>query len=98
MTCLVKRRYLRRICIWRCQLFWGWLVAWFTTWLTPFFVAKTGDANLVAGVALGAPLFTFMLAVGDIFGLGGSALISRLLGTGDHTQVRLLSSFCLYAQ
>ncbi|WP_288529915.1 MATE family efflux transporter [uncultured Secundilactobacillus sp.] len=62
-----------------------------------FFVAKTGDANLVAGVALGAPLFTFMLAVGDIFGLGGSALISRLLGTGDQAQVRRLSSFCLYA-
>lgn len=38
-----------------------------------------------------------MLAVGDIFGLGGSALLSRLLGNGKRAQVRALSSFCLYA-
>ncbi|MFD1398795.1 MATE family efflux transporter [Lacticaseibacillus suilingensis] len=62
-----------------------------------FFIAQTGDANLVAGVTLGAPVFSFMLAVGDIFGLGGSALISRLLGDRDYAQVKRLSSFCLYA-
>lgn len=62
-----------------------------------FFVAQTGNADLVAGVTLGAPLFSFMLAVGDIFGLGGSALLSRLLGKGQRAQVRALSSFCLYA-
>lgn len=62
-----------------------------------FFVAQTGNADLVAGVALGAPLFSFMLAVGDIFGLGGSALISRLMGAGAHEKIRQLSSFCFYA-
>ena len=62
-----------------------------------FFVAQTGNADLVAGVTLGAPLFSFMLALGDIFGLGGSALLSRLLGNGKRAQVRALSSFCLYA-
>ncbi|WP_203624745.1 MULTISPECIES: MATE family efflux transporter [unclassified Lacticaseibacillus] len=62
-----------------------------------FFVAQTGNADLVAGVTLGAPLFSFMLAVGDIFGLGGSALLSRLLGNGKRDQVWALSSFCLYA-
>lgn len=62
-----------------------------------FFVAQTGNADLVAGVTLGAPLFSFMLAIGDIFGLGGSALLSRLLGKGKRAQVRALSSFCLYA-
>lgn len=44
-----------------------------------FFIAQTGNADLVAGVALGTPVFSFMLALGDIFGLGGSALISRLM-------------------
>ncbi len=39
-----------------------------------FFVAQTGNADLVAGIALGSPLFSFMLAVGDIFGLGGVIL------------------------
>ncbi len=45
-----------------------------------FFVAKTGNPNLVAGVSQGAPIFTLMIALGDIFGLGGSSVISRLFG------------------
>lgn len=61
-----------------------------------FFVAKTGNADLVAGIAIGAPLFSFMLAVGDIFGLGGSAVISRLLGQKKYQQSAELSSFCFY--
>lgn len=61
-----------------------------------FFVAKTGNANLVAGIALGTPLFSFMLAIGDIFGLGGSAVISRLLGKKRHDESAHLSSFCFY--
>lgn len=62
-----------------------------------FFIAQTGDANLVAGVALGTPVFSFMLALGDIFGIGGSALISRLMGAKDFQQVRRVASFCFYA-
>lgn len=61
-----------------------------------FFVAQTGNADLVAGIALGSPLFTFMLAVGDIFGLGGSAVISRVLGKHDYAASAKISSFCFY--
>ena len=32
-----------------------------------YFIAKTGNAHLVAGVALGSPVFTLMIAVGDIY-------------------------------
>ena len=45
-----------------------------------FFIAKTGNTNLIAGISLCAPIFTFMIALGDIFGLGGCSFISRLLG------------------
>ncbi len=61
-----------------------------------FFVAQTGNADLVAGIALGSPLFSFMLAVGDIFGLGGSAVISRALGKHDYKLSARVSSFCFY--
>ncbi|ERL65099.1 MATE family efflux transporter [Schleiferilactobacillus shenzhenensis] len=61
-----------------------------------FFIAQTQDTNLVAGVALCTPLFSFLLAIGDIFGLGGSSLISRLLGEHDHATSARVSSFCLY--
>lgn len=61
------------------------------------FVAKTGDTNLVAAVSIGAPLFNFLIAISDIFGLGGSSLISRLFGEKNHQLAKRVSSFCLYS-
>ncbi len=37
-----------------------------------------------------------MLAIGDIFGLGGSAVISRALGKHHYEQSARISSFCFY--
>lgn len=62
-----------------------------------FFVAQTGNTNLVAGVSLGAPVFMLLMAFGNIFGQGGSSLISRLLGQQDRDGVNRVSSFCFYA-
>lgn len=61
-----------------------------------FFVARTNDTNLVAGVSLGAPLFTLLMAIGNVFGQGGSSLISRLLGKKDREGARRVSAFCFY--
>lgn len=58
-----------------------------------YFIAGTGNTNLVAGVSLCAPIFTFMIAIGDIFGLGGSSLISRLFGQGKMEDGKRLSVF-----
>ena len=62
-----------------------------------FFVAKTGNPNLVAGVSQGAPIFTLMIAIRDIFGLGGSSVISRLFGERRDKTARYISGYCFYA-
>lgn len=61
-----------------------------------FFVAQTNDTNVVAGVSLGMPLFTALMAIGNVYAQGGSSLISRLLGKEDLQGVRHVSSFCFY--
>ena len=61
-----------------------------------YFIAQTDNALLVAGVSLCAPLFTILMAFGNIFGQGGSSLISRLLGKKDRESVLRVSSFCFY--
>ncbi len=58
-----------------------------------YFIARTGNTNLVAGVSLCAPVFTFLIAIGDIFGLGGSSVISRLFGQGRTEDGKRLSVF-----
>ena len=61
-----------------------------------YFIARTSNTNLVAGVSLGAPIFTLMIALGDIFGLGGSSVISRLFGEKKDADGKRLSVFCFY--
>ena len=61
-----------------------------------FFIAQTNDTNLIAGVSLCAPVFTALMAFGNIYGQGGSSLISRLLGQQDGEGVKRVSSFCFY--
>ena len=60
------------------------------------FVAKTGDTRLVAAVTIGAPLLNFLMAVSDIFGLGGSSVISRLFGEKRYNLSKRASSFSIY--
>ena len=61
-----------------------------------FFIARTNDTNLIAGVSLCAPVFTALMAFGNIFGQGGSSLISRLLGGQDEKGAKRVSAFCFY--
>lgn len=62
-----------------------------------YFIALTGVKELVAGVSLVVPIFTMMIAFGDIFGLGGSSLISRLFGEKRDGEAKRVSAFCVWA-
>ncbi|MBR3494357.1 MAG: MATE family efflux transporter [Clostridia bacterium] len=62
-----------------------------------WFISLTGDTDLVAGVSVCAPIFVLSVAMGDIWGLGGSSLMSRLLGQKRDREAGAVSAFCLYA-
>ena len=61
-----------------------------------YFIALTGVQELGAGVSLVAPMFTLMIAFGDIFGLGGSSVISRLLGEKKDNEAKKTCAFCIW--
>lgn len=61
-----------------------------------FFVGQTGDANQVAAVSISMPLFLMFMAIGNLFGIGGCAYISRSLGEGQRDRIKTISSFCIY--
>ena len=62
-----------------------------------FFIGQTGDANQVAAVSLTTPIFMLLMAIGNIFGSGGSSYISRTLGEKNQVKVKRISSFCFYS-
>ena len=61
-----------------------------------YFVGQTGDANQVAAVSIVTPVFFILMSLGNIFGIGGSSLISRLLGEGRPEKAKYVSSFSFY--
>ena len=75
----------------------GMVVSLIYNMVDTFFIARTGNTALIAGVSLGTPIFTLMIALGDIFGVGGSSVISRLFGKKEYEDGRRISVFCFYA-
>ncbi|MCH9276024.1 MATE family efflux transporter [Bifidobacterium amazonense] len=75
----------------------GMLVTLVYNMVDTYVIAHTGDTSMVAGVSLTAPVFTVMIALGDIFGLGGASVISRLFGQRRYADGKRLSVFCFYA-
>lgn len=61
-----------------------------------FFIGQTGDPMQVAAVSLATPVFMVFMALGNLFGIGGSSAISRALGEKKIERARQISSFCCY--
>ncbi len=61
-----------------------------------FFIGKTNDAYQVAAVSLATPVFLIFMAVGTIFGMGGTSVISRAIGEGKVDYAKKVNSFCMW--
>ena len=62
-----------------------------------FFIGQTHDALQVAAVSLCTPVFLLFMAVGTIFGIGGTSVISRAMGEGRQQYAKKVSSFCMWS-
>ena len=61
-----------------------------------FFIGQTHDPLQVAAVSLTNAVFVMYMAIAQLLGIGGSAVISILLGKGESEQAKKASSFCFY--
>ena len=61
-----------------------------------FFIGQLNDPLQVAAATLAMPCFMFLTAFANLFGLGGSSLISRCLGSGKPEKARHTAAFCIW--
>jgi multidrug efflux pump len=61
-----------------------------------FFVGQSGDPNQVAAVHLCMPMLSLLNGFANLFGIGGSSLISRCLGAGDSEKAKHAASFSIW--
>ncbi len=61
-----------------------------------FYVGRTNNPYMVAATSLVLPVFNITLCLAGISGVGGGALVSRLLGSGQEQEARRVGTFSLY--
>lgn len=61
-----------------------------------FFIGQTHDDLQVAAVSLCTPVFLLFMALGTVFGLGGTSVISRAMGQGRTEYAKKVSAFCMW--
>ena len=62
-----------------------------------FFIGQTHDPFQVAAVSLATPVFLIFMAIGTIFGIGGTSVISRSMGEGRKDYAKKVCSFCMWS-
>ena len=62
-----------------------------------FFIGQMNDPNQVAAATLAMPPFVMMTGIANLFGIGGSSLISRSLGAGDREKARKCAAFSVWS-
>ena len=61
-----------------------------------FYLGRTNNPYMVAGASLILPVFNICLSLAGLTGVGGGALISRLLGEGKEEEAKRVSAFSFY--
>lgn len=61
-----------------------------------FYVGQTDNPYMVAATALILPVFNITLCLAGLAGIGGGALISRLLGGGQEEEASRVSAFSIW--
>ena len=61
-----------------------------------FFIGLTGSDAEVTAITICTPMFMFISAVSNLFGIGGCSAISRALGKNDEIKAKNISSFAFW--
>ena len=61
-----------------------------------FFIGQLGNPCMVAAISLVSPWFNLLTALGNLFGLGAGSLISRMLGSQNHKDIKYVSAFSIW--
>lgn len=65
--------------------------------INAYFIGLIHDTNMMSAITLAMPITIVLMAVGNMFGVGGGTFITRLLGSGDTQKGRKVAGYAFYA-
>lgn len=64
--------------------------------INAYFIGLIHDTNMMSAITLAMPITLILMAVGNMFGVGGGTFITRLLGSGDTKKGRKVAGYSFY--
>lgn len=65
--------------------------------INAYFIGLVHDTGMMSAITLGLPIFTVLMAVGNVFGVGGGTFITRLIGENNSTGARKVAGYSFYS-
>lgn len=65
--------------------------------INAYFIGLIHDMNMMSAITLAMPITIILMAVGNMFGVGGGSFITRLLGSGDTQKGKKVAGYSFYA-
>lgn len=62
-----------------------------------FFIGMLHSTDMLTAVTLGLPIFTILMAAGNMLGCGGGTFITRLIAKGENSKAKKVGGYVLYS-
>lgn len=64
--------------------------------LNAYFIGLVHDTAMLSAITLGLPIFTVLMAIGNMFGVGGGTFITRLVAKGEVERAKKVAGYSFY--
>ncbi|MCC0641065.1 MULTISPECIES: MATE family efflux transporter [unclassified Clostridioides] len=65
--------------------------------INAYFIGLVHDTAMLSAITLGLPIFTILMAFGNMFGVGGSTFITRLIAQNNSDEAKKIAGYTFYA-
>ncbi|MGG7129375.1 MATE family efflux transporter [Clostridium perfringens] len=65
--------------------------------INAYFIGLMNDTAVISAITLGLPIFTVLMAFGNMFGVGGGTFITRLVAKNEDEKVKKVAGYTFYA-
>ncbi|MFR3684376.1 MAG: MATE family efflux transporter [Enterococcus sp.] len=61
-----------------------------------YFIGLLHNTNMMSAITIGMPVFIFLMAIGNMFGVGSSTYITRLIAVGENKKAKKVAGYAFY--
>ena len=65
--------------------------------INAYFIGLMNDTAMISAITLGLPIFTVLMAFGNMFGVGGGIFITRLVAKNEDEKAKKVAGYTFYA-